>query len=363
MGVLKILLGGDGNISKALRCIVRMHGGDYDFHVVDIKEGTELLQEIKNHGKEYDVVVNLTDAAIDPFYQLCAQMGIDYIDASMEGDENMLTQYLRMISYPHPESRMLCGWGMNPGLIEYMYELHKPKGRHYAIEFETDSAMSEKGKVFGTWCVPSYYSESVESAPTIYSKNKSLVEFEAQKLTNLTYNGVLHQYKLIPHEETISIVNRNENCLGSCFLYQAPIGLQTYFNDHHDLSEKEVHNIPVYHGGLTGDDTVGMLIYEVDGEQPYYIYNTASHETKFEQYGINGTCWQTASGVYLALEYIKHLPKGATCTLTDAAKKNPEYFARELRRLHFDIDIQKECMEQDYVLEHIIHPLFGDIPV
>lgn len=121
-----------------------------------------------------------------------------------------------------------------------------------------------------------------------------------------------------------------------------------------------MHNIPVYHGDLDGEDTVGMLIYEVDGKCPYYVYNSASHQEKYKEYGINGTCWQTASGVYLALCYLKALPKGATCTLTDAAKQNPEFFEKELKRLHFEIHVKEECVDREYVLEHMIRPLFGE---
>ena len=87
---MKVLIGGNGNISKALQSISAHHkinNEEIEFTTCDLKDGQDYIQYILKYGKEFDVTVNLTDIPTMPAYCACEKVGLDYIDAGIESDD------------------------------------------------------------------------------------------------------------------------------------------------------------------------------------------------------------------------------------------------------------------------------------
>lgn len=356
---MKVLIGGNGNISKALQSIAKHHkinNLSFEFTTCDLKDGQDYIQYITNYGKNFDVTVNLTDMPTSKAYRACEKIGLDYIDAGVESDDEISVerQFRDMLNFKHPNSKFMFGFGMNPGIIEYIYESGKPSSKHYAIEFETDFAKCEKN-IFGTWSVYAYYQEAVEDLPFVISKKGGFKEIEKDTIINIeTIDGKL-DYKVIPHEEMIYVVENNENCLGGCFLYRAPEGIHKEFINAKNFAEYK--NIQVEHN-ICGFDKVGILYYDVDGKNPYYVFNEADNKKIYKKYGVNGTCWQTAVGVFVALNIVKSLKNGETVTFTDVSKR----FKKEIKEIFDDVSFkiskQENFMQRTEFEEKILKRCF-----
>jgi hypothetical protein len=155
----RILLAGYGNVAHAFVQIMKEQepSGSYKFTTCDLKDGQEILSYLPEHHNEFDLVLNTSQAETCDVTQMCIDYGLDYIDMGVDegmGDGTTAVDFLfaldPLLKCP-TRSRIMCGFGINPGILEHVYQKYKPQGPHYAFELEHDNAVSDEYEVFGTW--------------------------------------------------------------------------------------------------------------------------------------------------------------------------------------------------------------------
>ena len=214
---MNILIAGYGNIGKAIHSLLKKYPIDNieNIYIAEIEEGLDAESGILKYNKQLDIVVNAVPEDNESIVQMCEKHGIHYIDTGFE-----LTYKIKDIMKPNNKSnsqiKKMWGFGMNPGLIEYMYRKQNLTKKHIVIEFETDTAASAHfSGVFNTWSPETYITESSIETPYAYvngltrkiERNKTGADIE------LFFDGVKRKYLWIPHEELYSIANSNNNCV------------------------------------------------------------------------------------------------------------------------------------------------------
>ena len=355
---MSILLAGNGNIGRALMSIFDHRGECPDIVVCDIRDGVDCIEYIKSHSDKIETVVNLTTAPTQKILAACAERDISYIDAGIESFPEELTvheYYLEMMNR-EKNAKYLFGFGMNPGLIEYIYFKHAPKSPHIAVLFEFDDA-AKGDRIFNTWSPLSYYNEAVKDYKFITTQENPMLIVPADSSVRLDVQGKSRRFLVIPHDETFSMCRVNKNCLSACFLYQAPERIQEYFQERGAaISESEIKSIETLHD-IEGSDTVGVLYYE-PGKPLRYAFNSACHQEKYALLKTNATCWQTACGIYTALKLLPHLDNGAT-TMSDVAVSHDAIISGILNELGFVIE-ETTGMVQLGEFEEKVLPLFPE---
>ena len=133
----RILLAGYGNIAHAFESVLTEQepSGSYTLTTCDLKDGQDILTFLPEHHDEFDVVVNTSLANSDDVARMCIDYGLDYIDVcsvgGMDTDEDMtLNDYLSMVKQTlqmPTHSHVMFGFGINPGLLEHVYQRYKPQ--------------------------------------------------------------------------------------------------------------------------------------------------------------------------------------------------------------------------------------------
>lgn len=310
----KILVAGCGNIGKALQNVTKKCCTDLEFEYIDKAVNCSIEEYLRSAKSDSlpDILINLTGAASNEILLMCSEREINYIDTGVEVDNatrrDVLETFEAFKSYKL-NVKAIIGAGMNPGIVEIIYNKYKPDYYHSAVELETDSAECSGG-IFNTWSPFSLYSEFCVDNTFYYNREiVPSVKTAKQIFFEESFGSGTCRFNLVPHEEIVSMARSNEKCLLSAFLYSSPKKIRDYFtNTPQKMVEKAIKSIPVYHD-IIGEDCVGILIH--NEEQPdklfHYYYNRADHQKCYKKYGINGTSWQVVCGILSALYIIDEL--------------------------------------------------------
>ncbi len=359
---MSILLAGYGNIGKALVSIMKKQKTFENIVVCDTRDGIDCRAYIHAHHQELEAVVNLTDLQTNEVLDLCVRYGLDYLDAGIEDFPPGKTayEYYGDLLCTKSPARALFGFGMNPGLVEHLYFAYRPNKEHVAFVFEFDDATKDS-EIFNTWSASSYYDEAVHDDKFLAVQGKGGFVVQDPGPFCLTAGGVKREFLLIPHEEVFSLCRKSEKCMASAFLYQAPPAIQKHFLENGKaLSETQARSFQSLYD-VAGTETVGMLFYVPGEDDVRYVYNRISHEEIFRQFGTNGTCWQTALGVYLGLFLREKLPKNCVATVSDLALSHQEQISDFLKTVGFEINTAN-CFVPREEIENMVLPIFGELP-
>lgn len=355
---MNLLIAGHGNISRALLELLKQHPiENLTYTVCDIKDGTDCRDLIVAKKDVLDAVLNLTTQPTDDVLNLCIAHQIDYIDCGIEDFPQGVSpyDYFNRLLSQKTQSRVLLGFGMNPGLAEYIYHRHAPDRHHIGMIFEFDDGHTNPPSIFNTWSPASYFDEAVRDEPFIAHQKKGCV-FLTEKLANHPYiplkaGNTPRRFRIIPHEEVFSLCRTHPLCDVAAFVYQAPLTVQSYFVEQGaTLSDETVLQLPTLYD-ILGTETVGALYYDYT-DHLTYAYNRVDHAACFRQYHTNGTCWQTACGAYTAVALLSELPQNAVVTVSDIAPSYAEKIDLILDRLGFKIEVKNDFVcPQDFKAE------------
>lgn len=359
---MRFLLMGKGNIANTLLSIIRSLGEQYDIVTCDLKEdhirGQDYLMEFHDR---FDAVINLTDDKVPQILELCEQYGLKYIDAGYEDENEVFVEnYLKLIKADTKTVRLL-GFGMNPGLVELMPYMITHTKPYIACVFETDLPELRKKTdppVFATWAPATYYDEAVVMDSFLSSKAAvcQYVSDEERYNIELTTKDGSYLYHIIPHEEVFNIQGEEALCQGSAFVFHAPTALQEYMLKHKDEQADELLREIYVNNDLSGTESVGILLY--DGtDNVRYIRNISDHGKCCDKLGYNASCYQTACGIYIAMQLLRQIPNGTALTFTAAAKRYKKEILQILEKLDFKIDIVDNYMAKEEFEEKLL-PLF-----
>ena len=288
---------GYGSIAKTLMSIISDLGEEYDITICDVKDGGVTGQEIieRDHDK-FDVVINLTDEYSTPIMELCDKYKLKYLDAGFEDENSIFVKRFLEVSTRDDGNTHLFGFGMNPGIVEFMPFMIESDRPHISCVFETDLPVpteEDKDKLYATWCPTTYYDESVVLEAFLSTEN-----------------------------EVCRYVPRDVR-----------------------------YNIPL------DTKSVGILYY--DGtDNVKYVVNCSDHGKCCERYKHNATCYQTACGVYIGMQLLSMVPEGTSWTFTKESKYYFNEIREMLKKLDFEVDIIDNYMSKEQFEERIL-PLFG----
>ena len=345
----RILLAGYGNIAHALEKILQEQEpqGSYTLTPCDLADGNDVMEYLPQHVDEFDVVVNTSLANSIQLSKLCIRLGLDYIDVGIEDGIGNLdatpcnyTALMGEMTQWRTRSRIMLGFGINPGILEYIYQKYKPQGPHYAFELEHDDARSLEHQVFGTWSPFMYAEEAVFAEKVVVTPQGTRVVDERLETEGgtmrLNYHGMVRHYLPVHHEELASMMLSNADLKGTAYLFQAPIPLQKYcLRKGKRLTQYQIFAIPVPQN-LRGEDHVGMLFWDMK-DQLYWMKNTTLNQATWLRYGVNAVCWQTATGVWIAYRLLDCVSPDHPHTMTELAQLMPTRIDALLQQigLHF----------------------------
>lgn len=331
----RILLAGYGNIAHAFEKIMleQEHPDSYTLTTCDLADGMDVMDYLPRHANQFDVVLNTSLANSIDLSKMCIALGLDYIDVGIEDGIDQInetpsdyTALMRQITSWQTHSHVMLGFGINPGILEHVYQKYKPAGPHYAFELEHDNAQSRDHKVFGTWSPFMYVEEAVFAQKVIVGREGARVvdpRLQADGGTmTLTYRGRQRHYLPIHHEELISMVLSCQDLKGTAYLFQAPTGMQDYcLRKGTSLTQFQIFAIPVPQC-LQGDDQVGMLFWDCD-KKLYWVKNITQNQATWWRYGVNAVCWQTATGAWVAYRLLDSVQPDHPHTMTELSQQMP----------------------------------------
>ncbi len=352
---MRVLIAGYGNIGKAVHALIKSVNKtsvtsieicDKDIHGITVQQWLD-----SNHDK-VDTVLNLTGHGSESILAYCQKYGLNYIDTGFDladdDPRNLAAAFQEFRSTP-VNITALVGFGMNPGIIEYIYHRAAPQKPHIAIELEYDTASWCKKEIFNTWSPLYYFMEAVNYSPYFYRKDEKVCFLSSAGIDieiPLKVDGTNRIFNLIPHEEIVTMGASNKYCEFCAFFYQAPVAIQSFLkNNGNTLDCETVKKIPVPGNGLEGEDISGMLI---DDGSAYLTY----HFTKFSHAkcladfkdvnnkGISATALQVASGVYIAIESLPYIGPGIY-TMTDIAQRISPYIEKALNEINLPLEFRK----------------------
>lgn len=363
----RILLAGYGNIAHALEKIMYEQEPHESFMLAtcDLKEGQDILHFLPRHYNEFDIVINTSLANSTKVARMCIDYGLDYIDVGIEdglntddaeSSLNYLALMKQIVRWP-THSHVMFGFGVNPGILEHVYQRYKPKGPHYAFELEHDDAESDDYEVFGTWS-PFMYAEESCRADLMVVNKQGIIDMTQQLKTDggtmrLNYHGGERHYLPVPHEELLSMMLSAEDLLGTAYLFQAPRGLQQYcLTQGTEIKEEEVLSIPVPHC-LKGEDQVGMLFWDTK-ERLYWVKNVTQNQTTWKRYGTNSVCWQTATGAWIAYRLLDAVSTDHPHTMTELSQLMPDSIDALLQQIGFTLEVEEQPFSVEEFKQNIM---------
>lgn len=354
---------GYGSIAKTLMSIISDLGEEYDITICDVKDGGVTGQEIieRDHDK-FDAVINLTDEYSTPIMELCDKYKLKYLDAGFEDENSIFVKRFLEVSTRDDGNTHLFGFGMNPGIVEFMPFMIESDRPHISCVFETDLPVpteEDKDKLYATWCPTTYYDESVVLEAFLSTENEvcRYVPRDVRYNIPLDTKDGSYEYFIIPHEEVFNIQQANPLCKASAFVFHAPQVFQDFVLSYDgDDGMAVAAQIPV-NNNITGTESVGILYY--DGtDNVKYVVNCSDHGKCCERYKHNATCYQTACGVYIGMQLLSMVPEGTSWTFTKASKYYFNEIREMLKKLDFEVDIIDNYMSKEQFEERIL-PLFG----
>lgn len=368
----RILLAGYGNIAKSFVKIMEEQEdpSSYQITVCEIKDGNDIMEYLPKNSDKFDLLINCCLADSLRLSAMCGELDLDYIDVGIivsADDYSDVVSYdyielmKELISIPTPNSRMLLGFGINPGILEHIYQKYKPAGKHYAFQLEHDMSESDECDVFGTWTPYMYYEESVLAEKVFVGKNDSgsYVLALDDKLEayggaiQMSYHDKTYKYVPISHEELISMVLAEPNLLGTGYLFQAPKGMQEhYLEQGPQLTLEEVFAIPVL-DNLQGKDEVGMLFWDLK-DDIYWIKNVTHNQETWRRYGCNSVCWQTATGAWIGYKMIDKLACDHPHTMTEVSQQYSDDIDRLLDQIGLRFEREDHVFDVEEFKERII---------
>ncbi len=357
---MHILLAGYGNIGKAFIKLVEKYGCKHKITICDPEHNNiDAIKYINAHHAEIDLVINLTGLRTGVFFNPVFKHNLMYLDTGIENADADITSYdyYKKLLGTKINTRVLLGFGMNPGIVEHIYFRNLPDKRHIAVVFETDTA-TKGNDIFNTWSAESYYLEACVNDKFISTPRNPYVIVESFPV-NFTVENQKRKYLIIPHEEVFSIQRLNPLCDASMFIYQAPVGMQEYLLNN-ELNVDQVKSLKTLMD-VVGTENVGMLIYDYSDNLVYY-HNTVSHEDIFKEFNTNATCWQTACGVYLGMEMIEVVEDGTVATVSDLSIKYPDEINAVLKKINFVIQKTEHYVRKEE-FEHFITQLRGKLEI
>jgi hypothetical protein len=358
---MTILLAGYGGIGRAVQALLRKHAlfsTDVDLHIADPRHnGLTAEAWLAAHPRTAHTLINVSTASTRHMVALADQYGLHYIDTGIafdSGESGQLTydQAFRALKAQPTDRVRLIGFGMNPGLIEFIHAMRAPAGLHTALELEYDTATWNQSGLFNTWSPATYYEETVSLNSECYIAGQPRhwpqpgIAFGVA-LTPQPDDGISFDFNVIPHEEVGMMSDATPQCQACAFLYSAPQRVREAFRRHYhahgaSLTAADLAAIAVPGEGLSGHDTIGMLYAGLDETPLDYYYNSASHRACALAYqdgtgrGINATSWQVACGVVVALRLLAKLSPGSY-GVSDVAVPCRSEIVETLALLGFDI--------------------------
>jgi len=331
----RILLAGYGNIAHAFEKILleQEPQDSYTLTACDLADGNDVMDYLPQHADEVDVVLNTSLANSILLSQMCIRLGLDYIDVGIEdgigyeaATPSDYTALMKEMTAWRTQSRIMLGFGINPGILEHIYQKYRPQGPHYAFELEHDDARSTEHKVFGTWSPFMYAEEAVFAEKVVVERHGTRVVDERLEAGDgtmtLTYHGRKRHYLPIHHEELMSMMMSCPDLQGSAYLFQAPQSLQKYcLRKGKALTQYQIFAIPVPQN-LQGEDHVGMLFWDC-ADSLYWMKNTTQNQATWLRYGVNAVCWQTATGAWIAYRLLDRVSADHPHTMTELSQLMP----------------------------------------
>jgi len=357
---MNILIAGYGNVGKAISSMLEKHPieGVGNIHIADIKDGNDAASSITRLKDELDVVVDATPDENSGIIPLCENNNLQYIDTCY-----VLTPEMKEILSPAAKFKSpiikMWGFGMNPGLIEYMYRKQNLSESHIVIEFETDTAQ-HGDDLFHTWSPEEYFKETSIDAPyAIIDGEMQYISYKKSKAdVELMIDGQKRKYLWTPHEELYLMALANPHCKLTAFLYSAAHKVQEHAILMRENKELLQIPIPTLHD-ISGYDRVGLLIY--GKKMPLsYVYNETCHQECYKKYSVNGTSWQVACGVYSALKLIPYLKPG-NHTFSNLETNLFSIVDETLEKLGFEIKTTNTLIEEIDFWQKIVDPYFPAI--
>ena len=366
---MRALIVGHGNIAKALAAILDSLGDPTRLTFCDSRDGARGEDVIAARSGDFDAVINLSTAPTGPLIDLCERHRLAYLDASFEwaGDGRYsVARYaaeLRAELRPRSALPVLHGFGMNPGLVEAIAALHAPARAHIAVEFDFDTAKAPPGApvAWGTWSPATCFEEMYLVPGAVSTRADAFVPVpEARRHTvRLAAGGRAYDFSAVIHDETAYMVASNPDCRGAAFLYCPPDAERAFFRAHPDLDPEARAALPVLHD-LVGGECVGVAFF--DGtSRVVSATNRADHARTFARFGCNGTCWQTACGIYAGLQLLAAARPGESLTVSSAMRLAPyrTIVADAMARVGFAIEVRDDFITADAIRADVL-PLFGD---
>ena len=352
----RILLAGYGNIAHAFEKIMneQEQNGSFTLTICDLKDGQDIFDFLPRHHDKFDVVVNTSVANSIEIARMCIDYGLDCIDVAgfadgIETDDTVSTaDYIedmkRILCWP-THSHIMFGFGINPGILEHVYQRYKPQEPHYAFELEHDDSVSDEYEVFGTWS-PFMYAEESCRAELVFGTRQNVIDVTQQLndeggTIRLTYHGSERHYLPVPHEELLSMLHSDENLLGTANIYQAPRGMQQHFLERGaDITDEELLSIPVPHC-LKGEDQAGILFWDTK-ERLYWVKSVVANQTTWKRYGTNAVCWETATGAWIAYRLLDAASTDHPHTMTELSQLMPEKIDALLKQIGLTFEVEEQ---------------------
>jgi hypothetical protein len=334
--MMNILLAGYGNIGKTFMKLVEKYGCKHKIAIADpVYNNLDAVSYINAHHEEIDLVINLTGLRTGLLLDPVLEHDLMYVDAGIENDDADITSYdyYKQLLELKVNTKVLLGFGMNPGIVEHIYFKNRPAKRHMAPVFETDAA-TKGHEIFNTWSCESYYLEACVNNKYVSTPKDPYIVLDCPPV-HFTVENKDRQYLIIPHEEVFSIQRLSPLCDACMFIYQAPVGIQEFLLNN-KIEEAQIKSLKTQMD-VEGTEKVGILMYDYSDNLVYY-HNAVSHTDKFAEFGANATCWQTACGVYLAMEMIEVVENGTVATVSDLSLKYPDQIDAVLEKIDFVID-------------------------
>lgn len=349
----RILLAGYGNIAKAFEKILREQEpeGSFSLGVCELTDGNDIMKFLPQHINDYDLIINTSLADSIELSKMCIDYGMDYIDAGVvEGPEQIdstpseFMSLIKEMTTWGTHSHVMLGFGINPGILEHIYQKHKPRGKHYAFELEHDDSVSFQHELFCTWSPFMYaeeavYTEKVVVTPQGFQIVDEQLNTDGGTMT-LNYHCGQRHYLPMFHEELLSMQLSCPDLLGVAYLYQAPVNIQNFFlSNRANLSNDQILSIPVPQD-LQGEDHVGMLFWDTK-ERLYWVKNVTANQTTWQRYGINAVCWQTGVGVWIAYRLLDFVNTDHPHTMTELSQLMPDAIDGLLQQVGFTLEIEE----------------------
>lgn len=361
-----ILLAGYGNIAKAFEKIMREQEteGSFSLNVCDLTDGNDIMKFLPLHIKDFDLVINTSLANSIELSKMCIDYGLDYIDVGIEDGIDQMdstpsdyTTLVKEMTAWETHSRIMLGFGVNPGILEHVYQKYKPQDRHYAFELEHDDSVSDQHEVFATWSPFMYAEEAVFAEKVVVTPQGTRGVDERLKTDGgaltLNYHGRQRHYLPIHHEELLSMQLSCPDLLGSAYLFQAPVNMQEYFlRKGADLSKEQIFSIPVPQD-LQGEDHIGMLFWDTK-ERIYWVKNVTTNQTTWKRYGINAVCWQTGVGIWIAYRLLDAVSTDHPHTMTELSQLMPDTIDKLLRQIGFTLETEEQPFQLEEFRQNIM---------